>query len=330
MFKNLEKEMRRLAARQLMSVPLEGDCEGYFDKECPDTNCLFQFKIYGQDWKDIVRDEEVFCPSCRHCAPSNSWYTTEQLAGARQYALNSAKAGINRAMRADAAASNRRQARNSFFSITLKVKGGHEVVLLPVSAAAPMRLRAKCEKCQCRYSYVGAAFFCPSCGENSASHTFNQTLTTIRAAAQVGDTLRGALDADQAETLARSLLEKGMQDTVMSFQRLCEQLYERADWPKVRRNTFQNLDAGSELWGNAFGVRYDQLLSPTEMSSAVRYFQQRHLLAHQQGMVDADYVLRSGDSTYMPGQRLIIKPADVLHFVDIIEKLGRELIARTS
>jgi len=36
----------------------------------------------------------------------------EQLAGARRYALNSAKAGINRAMHADAAASSRRQARN--------------------------------------------------------------------------------------------------------------------------------------------------------------------------------------------------------------------------
>ena len=330
MFKNLEKEMQRLAARQSISVPLEGDAEGYFDKECPDNNCLFQFKIYGQDWKDIVRDEEVFCPSCRHCAPSNSWYTTEQLAGARQYAVNAAKAGINRAMRADAAASKRRQARNSVFSITLKVKGGHEVALLPVSAAAPMRLKTKCEKCQCRYSYVGAAFFCPSCGANSASHTFDQTLTTIRAAAQVGDTLRGALDADQAETLTRSLLEKGMQDTVMSFQRLCEQLYDRPDWPKARRNAFQNLDAGCELWGSAIGVRYDQLLSATEMSSAMRYFQQRHLLAHQQGMVDADYVSRSGDSTYTPGQRLIIKPAAVLAFVDIIEKLGRELMARTS
>ncbi len=50
----------------------------------------------------------------------------------------------------------------------------------------------------------------------------------------------------------------------------------------------------------------------------------------KQGMVDADYVSSSGDSTYTPGQRLIIKPAAVLDFVDIIEKLGRELIARTS
>ena len=329
MFKNLQDELRRLSAQQTISVPLESDAEGYFDKECPDENCLFQFKIFEQDWKDIVRDEEVFCPSCRHCAPAKSWFTTQQVEEAREYAMNSIKTGINRAMRADAAASKRRQNRNSFLSIALEVRGGHDVALLPVSAAAPMRLKTKCEKCQCRYSYVGAAFFCPSCGENSADHTFVQTLKTIRAAAQIGDTLRGTLDADQAETIARSLLEKGMQDTVMSFQRLCEQLYDRPEWPKARRNAFQNLDAGSELWGNAIGVRFEQLLCTAEMSSAVRYFQQRHLLAHQQGMVDADYVSRSGDSNYTPGQRLIIKPAAVLSFVDIVEKLGRELIART-
>ncbi|WP_234837179.1 hypothetical protein [Sinorhizobium meliloti] len=120
-------------------------------------------------------------------------------------------------MRADAAESKRRRKRNSFLSITLEVKGGHDMTLLPVSAAAPMRLKTKCEKCQCRYSYVGAAFFCPSCGENSASHTFAQTLSTIRAAAQLGDKLRETLDADRAETIVRTLLEKGMQDTVMSF-----------------------------------------------------------------------------------------------------------------
>ena len=29
-----------------------------------------------------------------------------------------------------------------------------------------MRLRAVCETCGCRYSYVGAAYFCPACGAN--------------------------------------------------------------------------------------------------------------------------------------------------------------------
>jgi hypothetical protein len=52
-------------------------------------------------------------------------------------------------------------------------------------------------------------------------------------------------------------------------------------------------------------------------------------LAHQQGIVDADYISKSGDTAYRPGQRLIIKPAAVLEFVDLVDRLGKELLART-
>ncbi len=328
MFKNLQREISRLANTTSISVPLESDADGFYDKECPDEKCLFQFKIYGDDWTNIVRDEEVFCPSCRHVAPATSWYTRKQVEEAREYALNSIKSGINSAMRADAAESKRRQQRNSFLSITLEVKGGHDVALLPIAAAEPMRLRTTCEACQCRYSYVGAAFFCPSCGKNSASHTFAQTLATIRTAANIGESLRASLNADDAEVMTRTLLEKAMQDTVMSFQRLCEQLYETKSGPKARRNAFQNLEAGSELWAQTIGSSYAQLIDTVTLQKLTMYFQQRHLLAHQQGIVDADYISRSGDASYATGQRLIIRPNAVLEFADFIEKLGQQLIAR--
>ncbi|CAM3885567.1 hypothetical protein G6L26_007085 [Agrobacterium radiobacter] len=328
MFKNLQRELNRLANTSSISIPLESDSDGFFDKECPDQKCLFQFKIHTEDWKNIVRDEEVFCPSCRHVAPATSWYTRKQIEEGREYALNSVKAGINKAMRADAAESKRRQRRNSFLSITLEVKGGHDVVLLPVAAADPMRLRTTCESCQCRYSYIGAAFFCPSCGKNSASHTFAQTLATIRTAATLGDSLRANLGPDEAEVITRTLLEKAMQDTVMSFQRLCEQLHEIKAGPKARRNAFQNLEAGSELWAQTIGASYDQLVDIDTLQKLTMYFQQRHLLAHQQGIVDADYITRSGDTSYATGQRLIVHSNVVLEFADLIEKLGQQIIAR--
>ena len=43
-------------------------------------------------------------------------------------------------------------------------------------------------------------------------------------------------------------LEKAMQDSVMSFQRLSEQLYERLTGQSAKRNAFQRLDEGSGLW----------------------------------------------------------------------------------
>lgn len=327
-FENLQKELRRLAELQQVEVPLEGDSEGYADKECPADACLFQFKIHGDDWKNTVRDEEVFCPSCRHTAPADSWYTTAQIEAARQYALGTVVNSLNGAMRADAQASKRRQKARAFVSITLDVKGGRDAVLVPIAAAEPMRLRTTCENCGCRYSYVGAAYFCPSCGKNSASHTFLQTLSTIRTAASLGDTLRSALGPDEAEVMTRTLLEKAMQDTVTSFQRLAEQLYEARTGKPARRNAFQNLDVGSELWEAELGASYEQILDAAAMERLRVCYQQRHLLAHQQGIVDADYVTRSGDTSYALGQRLIIKDSVVSEFADLVERLGTALLDR--
>ena len=327
MFKNLQRELSRIGKITEVSVPLEYDAEGYFDRECPSEGCLFPFKVHGEDRKSIVRDEEVFCPSCRHAAPARSWHTTAQVEAARAYALGTITNAMNKAMRADASES-KRKARNSFLSITLDVKGGRDRVLVPIAAADPMRLRTTCEACNCRYSYVGAAYFCPSCGQNSATHTFSQTMTTIRTAAGIGEALKGVLGRDEAENMTRALLEKAMQDAVMSFQRLCEQLYERRTGRSAQRNAFQRLDTGSQLWVAEIGATYNQMIDSASLQKLRVYFQQRHLLSHQQGIVDQDYITRSGDQSYAIGQRLVVREAAVRDFADMVENLGNALITR--
>jgi uncharacterized Zn finger protein (UPF0148 family) len=330
MFKNLQLELKRLGQLKEISVPIERDSDGYVEKECPSDPCLFLFKIHGDDWTNILRDEEVFCPSCKHTAPAKSWYTRAQVKAARDYALGTITNSINKAMRADSVASKRSQNRNSFLTITLDVKGGRDAILLPLNAAKPMQLRIACEKCNCRYSYIGAAYFCPSCGENSASHTFTQTLNTIRTAAGISEKLKGTLAPDDAEVMIRSLFEKAIQDTVMSFQRLNERLYERQCGKIARRNAFQRLDSGSELWSAEIGQSYSDLIDQAKLDKLKVYFQQRHLLAHQQGIVDQDYIARSGDATYAIGQRLLIRDSAIREFADLIELLCQELIKKVK
>jgi len=87
MFKNLERALAKLEQLKEVSVPIETDSEGFFDKECPSEACFFLFKVQGDDWSSIVHDEEVFCPSCRHTAPKTSWYTRAQVEAAHEYAL---------------------------------------------------------------------------------------------------------------------------------------------------------------------------------------------------------------------------------------------------
>lgn len=52
-----------------------------------------------------------------------------------------------------------------------------------------------------------------------------------------------------------------------------------------------------------------------------RYFQQRHSLAHKDGIIDSDYIARSADSTYQAGQRLVVKQAAVRECLALVVKL---------
>lgn len=330
MFDELIRELKRMDGTHTVSVPIHADAEGYFDKECPAQECQSQFKVFEEDWRDKVRDEEMFCPFCRHAAPADKWYTTEQVEAAKQAAIAQLQGRINKAMKRDADQWNRRQPRDAFLKITMKVDSRPGHVFLPPMAAEPMRLKITCPACACRYAVIGAAFFCPACGHNAADLMFAQSIAAIRNALDAIPGVRAAIaDRDTAETTARLIVENGLQNAITAFQRYAEALYATRfpSLPAPRRNAFQNLAEGGALWQAAAGKQYSDCVTAAELAALTRYFQQRHLLAHRQGLVDADYIARSGDTSYREGQRLVIREASVRECLNLIEKLARGIAA---
>ena len=329
MFDNLIRALRDIEGTHEVSVPLraEPDADGYIDKECPNKECLFPFKIQGEDWKKIVRDEEVFCPACGHDAPAKSWWTTEQVEWAQKIALRQVTGQLDDAMERDSSEWNRRQPRNAFVRITMNVAKKPEPLLLPVGATGPMRLKVTCNQCQCRFSVIGSAYFCPSCGVSSADHVFGQSLDKIEAALNALPLIRSSLsDRDASENTANLLIEHSVVQAVMAFQRFAEAMWSHVpNASPARRNAFQNLSEGAALWHSATGKAYDSYVEPSELAALVRYFQQRHLLAHREGLVDEDYLARSGDTTYRAGQRLVIREASARECVTLVRKLGTAL-----
>ena len=323
MFDETIRTLQQLEGRQEISVSIPSDQDGYFDRECPSSDCLFRFKIHEDDWRDKVRDEEVFCPFCGHTADSDKWWTQEQVKHAENAALAHISQRLGGALKSDADRWNRRQPRNSFITMTMQVDSLPQLVPLPLAAAQPMKLKISCPACACRYAVIGAAFFCPACGHNAADLMFDQTLTGIRNTIDTLEDLRSAIpDRDTAETTIRLLIENGLQIAVTAFQRYAEALYAQVpNAQQARRNAFQNLAVGSDLWHGGTGKHYSDHLAPGELVELKRAFQQRHLLAHTQGIVDQDYVTRTGDTAYRPGQRLVVSKTSVFRCVDLIEKL---------
>ncbi|QIG94465.1 MULTISPECIES: hypothetical protein [Bradyrhizobium] len=328
MFEDLIKTLKGLDGTKI-SVPVssEGDVDGYWDRQCPATECEFLFKVHENDWRDIVRDEAVWCPFCGREAASDSWWTHEQIEKAKEAAFAEVKHRVNSAMVRDAKRFNRKQPRRSFISMSLQVDAKPKEIVLPAAATDPMQLKIKCPQYSCRYAVIGSAYFCPACGHNAADLVFTQSLGTIRATLDNLSAIAASLpDRDSAENTLRMLTEDSLQRLVTAFQRFAEALYDKKPGqPKLRRNVFQNLEEGSRHWQSTFGNGYDVYLSPEELAKLNRGFQQRHLLAHREGLVDADYVAKTRDTNYREGQRLVIREAAVRECLALVEKLGAGL-----
>ena len=328
MFEEMTRELGRLEGSHQIPVSIMFDENGYFDRQCHATECMFQFKVHGDDWREKV-SEKAACPFCGHSADSDEWCTQEQTEHSKEIVVAHVSERLGRAMRRDAQLWNRRQPRNSFVNITVKVEGRPRHVPLPPAAAEPMQLRIECSRCSCRYAVIGAAFFCPACGHNDAEVIFSIAIAGIRGAIDALPEVRVAVsDRDAAENMVRFLVENGLQNAVTAFQRYAEVLYSRlSSAPEPRRNVFQNLADGSKLWYRATCKQYSEYLTPGEMTELTHAFQQRHLLAHTQGILDQDYIAHSGDTSHRPGQRLVISEANLCCYLDLIEKLATGLLS---
>ena len=318
-----EDELDAECEQIIISVPIFADPDGYSDRECPSHECLFQFKIHEDDWVGKVRNEKVYCPFCGHTADSSQWWTQDQLNHVEEAALAQFQQRLGYAIRRDANNWNRSQKRDSFLRVTMKAENRPQHVLLPLAAAAPMRLKITCPACSCRYAVIGVAFFCPACGHNAADLMFTQAVNGIRNVLDSLPQVRSAIvDEDTAETTTLLLVENGLQNAVTAFQRYAESLYARFPFAgPPRRNAFQNLKEGSALWFGVSGKHYTAYLTDIETVSITRLFQQRHPLAHTQGIVDLDYTTLTGDPTYQVGQRIVIRESAVRQCLSLLQKL---------
>lgn len=55
MFEKLLKQLQELENTKSISIPINADKEGFLDKECPNNECMFQFKVLEEDWEKLMK-----------------------------------------------------------------------------------------------------------------------------------------------------------------------------------------------------------------------------------------------------------------------------------
>jgi hypothetical protein len=328
-FDKLLREMKKLERGVQVPIQLHLDDDGHLDRRCPSEICQADFKVLFEDWKEKVRIEAAYCPICRHESKGTDWNTLAQREYIRKASLAHLQKVVQGALREDSSRFNSQQPRGGLINLSLSYRPGSPIITVPPYAAECLRQHFACEVCGCRYSSVGAAFFCPACGHNSADTTFLKAVEAVRASVKslsaIKDAVKAVTGDDAAADTVRHILENGLVKLVASFQRFAEATFQHlpnAGTIKVRKNLFQNLAESNTVWRSATGKGYDDLLTASELAALGMFFQQRHILSHREGLVDQDYIDKTHDQTYKVGQKLIIRETAVVRLAELVETLA--------
>ena len=310
-------------------ITIRSDSKGFYDRQCPNEECEYIFKINIDDWKEKVLDEIVYCPMCGYTASSDHWYTDAHVEEIHEITSNWAMSHIEGEL--DKVFSNfaKNTGNNEFFKITYKPGKKTTFINNPIGQREEWEVEITCDKCGTRYSVIGSAYFCPCCGYNAVENVFDDSLDTvekmIHAKQEMYQTFSRMYGNNKAHTMCRSLMEGSLGDIVSAFQKFAESRFISLSDKKVRVNDFQIVEKGSSLFRDNCGEGYEEWLSDDENREMNLMFQRRHIYEHNNGIVDEKYIQNSGDTVYTIGQRLIVHDSDALHLLEIIRKLGNGL-----
>ncbi len=284
--------------------------EGYFKIEC------------GTD----VSGEGLacHCPYCGHVGEHERFFTKEQIAYAESVGVRVLTGALYKHLKE---LDFDHKTRGTFgIGVSMKVQPGRPT---PIHYYREKQLEAEviCFNCTLRYSVYGVFAFCPDCGQHNSLQIFDKNLELVGKMLKMSSATEGEV--------AERLVENALEDTVSAFdgfvREICRVHQKKATGPsKINRVSFQNLEILRERLAGLFVFDISSGLTAEEWSVAVRGFQKRHLLSHKMGVVDEDYVRKSGDPFAIVGRKVRVTVDEVGDFIHIVGKIARHVFERSE
>ena len=309
-----------------MSVP--DDDAGQIGRRCP--SCERMFRVDVEDYKSLPEDQQLTCPYCCLVHDNGDFLTQQQQARA-----TAAIGELGRQMAIDAIGSAfqnmARQVNKPGSMIRLDVStpsGREQVRPLPdIVEEAPIRIRS-CATCHLRYAVFGAHIACPLCGvlpplvvALDALDAQGVVLTHLETLPpEVLNPLReaGAIDRAAGDTLGTvvSVVETFLKGT------FAVRVVGAVALTAGKGNIFQRLPDAAQLFATHAVGDLPAILGPDRWDQLRELYARRHVLTHNNGVVDQKFLAACPRTNLVLGQRVNVSLVDGRAAL----QLGRDLI----
>jgi len=295
-------QLRRLG--NVISIQIPADENGFTGREYPQPECEGYFKIgLGTGLKGTGLP--CHCPYCGYTASHDHFWTQEQLEYAKSVAMKKITDAIHKDLKK---LEFDHKAKGAFgIGISMKVTPGRPA---PIHYYGEKQLETEvvCVNCTLRYSVYGVFAFCPDCGQHNSLQILDKNLEVV------GKMLDLALGTESE--LADKLVENALEDCVSAFDGFGRELCGiHSNWArdpaKIKKISFQNLERAQSIVLDTLGIDLSAAVAASEWRSACIGFQKRHLVAHKAGVVDLDYIVKTGTPRGLIGRKIAIKSDDV-------------------
>lgn len=313
-----------------MPIQVLSDENGFFDRECPNENCLFTFKVLLTDWEEKVADEHVFCPRCGFDAPADQWWTQSQLSGLNENISSFAMGLIHDELKDYFGSAKSRLGHNKNVSITYKPGKRPQYLNLPITQSEEWATKVTCDECCVTFSVIGNAYFCPCCGKNLSTNAIGEALESYERRLASFEGLRSFYENEYSKEEAEKQIVLSREDMLDSlvgtFESFAKSRYLELGGDTPRGNVFQRISDGSNLFKSLIGIEYCDLIGENGVQQLTLLINKRHLIAHNNGIVDESYLRKTGDVTYVLGQRIVLKDSDLADLLNLVRELVHGLM----
>jgi hypothetical protein len=304
------RHLRQLGDQFSISIP--PDVNGYIGRECPECEQYFKITLgTGLTGTDLP----CHCPYCGRSAAQNQFFTKAQIEYARSVVMNKVTGAFIKDLKT--LEFNHRPTGAFGIGISMKVEGRPQ----PIRHYSEMELEEEvvCDRCTLRYTVFGTFAFCPDCGKRNSLQILEKNL----ALAQKQIELAATIDGDLSAQLVADALENGVSAFDGFGREACRVHANKAtNSSKAEAVSFQNLAGAQKNVQSLFGFDLSAGLLADEWLSLTRCFQKRHLLAHNMGIVDEEYLRKTSDPKARIGRKITILVEEVQAMLGQTKRLG--------
>lgn len=320
------------------SISLPVDDDGFFGRECP--ACEQRFKMNAEQWEALPDEAQVTCPYCGEQPEDVNDFMTRDQQERVEAAINAVTEQYVHGTFSDmldlSFGTQPRKMGGGMFGIEMRIEKGTPppIRVLPEYVEEKIRRTIACSNCATTYAVYGASAFCPVCGPRASLATVIEAIEAARTALGLEDLLP---EDAREEARAAGVFGNVAADTIKRVVTLFEvfirnQFEERVPnhsdvLRTAGRGVFQRLEDADDAFSDHAGVRLSAIVDVDIWARLLTTFQQRHVLVHQYGIIDEQYLKRVAGSRQRVGQALVVKRREAEKALDDLEALVEALAA---